>query len=317
MWATTLANSRPTQIAMSKKHQMSSHYFSYCLKWFFFLALPLIGACSWAGQVAKDSAESATSYYGSESFTLIATTPANFGFTSKAQYAPRAGQDCKTYVPGLGGEVTRHQQKTDRIDVKNIEQTERFDIPMEYRIAGCVMDLTRVDTRIDGSYGPTSLDIGGDGGGISISNSTEEAAPKATDSDEIKFRGICSWMFQLSVARIQKDGISKILSCTATDKHWSVNEDRYSRGKPGGTLSRDSLPGKVVHFEVRFSPEETPASDGKWQKFPNGWKPCLGKGINDVYGFCRGNTKDFRPFKMNGRECTVYPNCTEQGAFNE
>ncbi|MCL5228540.1 hypothetical protein [Pseudomonas nunensis] len=290
---------------------MSSPNFSNCLKSAFFLAFPLMGACSWAGQVAKDSAESATSYYGSESFTLVATTPANFGFTSKAQYAPRAGQDCKAYVSGLGGSVTRHQQKSDRIEVKNIEQTARFNIPTEYHIAGCVMDLTRVDTSVDGSYGPTPLDIGGDGGGISISNSTAMPASKSINSGEIKFRGICSWMFQLSVARIQKDGISKILSCTATDENWNVNEDRNSRGKPGGSLSRDSLAGKEVHLELRFSPEETPASDGKWQKFPNGWKPCLGKGINDIYGFCRGNTKDFRPFKMNGRECTIYPGCTE------
>lgn len=290
---------------------MSSPLVSHLIKSVFFLALPLMGACSWAGQLTKDSAEAATSYYSADSFTLVATTPANFAFTSKAQYAPRKGQGCDVYVSALGGSVTRHQQKSDKIEVKNIEQTARFNIPLAYHIAGCVMELTRVDTSIDGSYGPTSLDIGGDGGGISIKSADGGAAPKINDPDDIKFRGVCNWMFQLSVARIKKDGISKILSCNAADEEWSVPADPYGRGKPGGTLNRSTLSGKTVHFEVRFSPEETPASDGKWQKFAKGWKPCLGKGVNDIYGFCRGNTKDFRTFKMNGRECTIYPGCTD------
>jgi hypothetical protein len=289
---------------------MSSNFFSGSVKSVFFLALPLMGACSWAGQMARDGAEEATSNYGSESFTLVATIPANFGFISKAQYAPRAGQNCKTYSPGLGGEVTRHQQKTDRIDVKNIEQTERFEIPLEYHIAGCVMDLVRVDTNINGQYGISSLDIGGDGGGFSIKNLPDGNPSNTSDSSEVNFHGVCNWLFQLSVARIKKDGISKILSCSAADEQWNVSEDRFSKSKPGGALNRNVLPGKIIHLVMRYSPEEKPAFEEKWQKFPNGWKPCLGKGINDTYGFCRGNTKDFRTFTMDGRECTIYPGCT-------
>lgn len=171
------------------------------------------------------------------------------------------------------------------------------------------MDLMRVNTELEGRYGPSSLDIGGDGGGISIRNIDDQRRPEPTE--EPRFRGICTWMFQLSVARIQKDGISKILSCDAVDERWNVSEDRYERGKPGGALNRSDLAGKVVHLELRQSPDETPASDAKWQKFPNGWKPCLGKGIEDPYGFCRGNTKDFRTFRMNGRTCTIYPGCTD------
>ena len=133
---------------------MNNNFFSGNAKSVFFLALPLMGACSWAGQMAKDRVEGVASYYGSEHFTLVASVPPNFGFTSKAQYSPRAGQSCHVHVSALGGEVMRHQQKTDDIDAKTIEQTARFDIPLEYHIAGCVMDLTRVDTNIERSVRP-------------------------------------------------------------------------------------------------------------------------------------------------------------------
>lgn len=286
---------------------MSSNFFSGSAKSVFFLVLPLMGACSWAGPMAKDSAEAATSYYGSESFTLVATTPANFGFTSKAQYAPRAGQDCKTYVPGLGGEVTRHQQKTDRIDVKNIEQTERFDIPLEYHIAGCVMDLMRVDTSINGRYGTSSLDIGGDGGGISIREFVPSDVSRNALTRDTEFRGLCTWMFQLSVARIQKDGISKILSCSAANNDWTVPADYFSRNKPGGSVQKSTLKDNEVKVTFRISDEEEPSKDNRWIKTPNGWKPCQG---TDNSKRCQ-TPPTFKTFKMNGRECTVYPSCTE------
>lgn len=289
---------------------MCNIYFSRSIRSVFFLALPLIGACSWAGQMAKDSAEGAVSYYGSDHFTLVATVPENFGFTSKAQYSPRADKNCNVYVSALGGEVIRHQQKTDEVDAKPLEQTARFDIPLEFHIAGCAMDLMRVETEIEGRYGPSSLDIGGDVGGMSIRNFDEKNGPKASESGEVEFRGICTWLFQLSVARIKKDGISKILSCNAADEQWKLPADRFERSKPGGVLNRSDLSGKVVRLKLRQSRDEEPAYDDKWQKFPNGWKPCLGKGVDDPYGFCRGNTKDFRTFKMNGRECTIYPGCT-------
>ncbi|MBU6960289.1 hypothetical protein KRR23_21395 [Pseudomonas sp. CVAP len=289
---------------------MSSIFLLRCIGSVFFLALPLVGACSMAGQVAKDAVEDATSHYGGEHFTLIATTPANFEFTSKAQYAPRSGQDCKTHITALGGEIIRHKQKTEHITAKDTIQTASFEIPLEYHIAGCAMDLTRIDTSIDGRYGPTSLDIGGDGGGITIRDIAERDIKKETESSEANFRGVCSWMFQLSVARIKKNGISKILSCSAADDQWRVPEDRFSKKKPGGAINRSDLPGKVVRLEMRYSADEKPAFDNKWQRFPNGWKPCLGKGVDDPYGFCRGNTTNFRTFKMNGRECTIYPGCT-------
>lgn len=281
--------------------------FSSSIKSLLLLTLLSIGACTSAGQIAESSVEGLTSHYGADSFTLIATSPANFGLTSKSQYSPKSSQDCKTYSVGLGGEVTRQHQKTDKIEIKDIEQTARFNVPLSYHIAGCTMELTRVDIAIDGRYGTSSLDIGGDTGGISVigTTSTEDLAPPSTENTE--FRSLCTWMFQLSVARIEKDGISKILSCNAANRDWNVPSDYIERSKPGGTIQRSSLNGKIVKFTFRLSKNEEPSMNNRWIKTTEGWKPCQGSATSNR---CQ-TPPAFKKFKMNGRECTVYPACTE------
>ncbi|MFH0020375.1 hypothetical protein ACFZAC_02060 [Pseudomonas fluorescens] len=271
------------------------------------LALPLFGACTSAGQIAQSSIEDITSHYGSDSFTLVATAPANFGLTAKSQYSPLAGQDCKAYSAGLGGEVTRRHQKTDQIEVKDIEQTARFDIPLSYRIAGCKMELTRVDMAIDGRYGTSSLDIGGDFGGITIKGNTTTVESSSLANDNSEFRGICTWMFQLSVERIEKDGISKILSCSAANSEWNVPSDYFERNKPGGTVQRSSIKNKEIKFTFRLAKDEEPSMDNRWIKTTEGWKPCQETATSE-----RCQTPPvFKKFKINGRDCTVYPSCTE------
>lgn len=286
---------------------MQGQLLTKTLKSTLYLALPLIGACSWAAQMAKDSAEGTASFYGSGHFTLVATVPANFGFTSKAQYSPRADQNCNVYVSALGGEVTRHQQKTDKINEKQTQQTVRFDIPLEFHIYGCAMDLTRVETDIEGRYGPAPLDIGGDGGGITIRDTVPANSPVLTPMDDPEFRGVCTWMFQLSAARIQKNGISKVLSCSAADSKWNVPADYLTRSKPGGAISRSELKGKEIKLTLRVADNEEPSMDNRWIKTPKGWKPCQG---NEKSNRCQ-TPPTFKTFKMNGRECTVYPACTE------
>jgi hypothetical protein len=263
------------------------------------LALSLIGGCN--------NPNGATAYYGAESFTLIAITPANFGLTSKSQYSPQAGQDCRTYSAGLGGYVTRQHQKTDEIDVKNVEQTAWFDIPLSYRISGCKMELTRVDVAIDGRYGTSSLDIGGDVGRISVAGDSSHVNSAQPWSGNPEFRGLCTWLFQLSVARIEKDGISKILSCSAANTDWIVPSDYFERSKPGGAIQRSSLNGKNVKFTFRLSKDEEPSMLNRWIKTTGGWRPCQGSTSSNR---CQ-TPPTFRTFKMNDRECVVYPNCTE------
>ena len=49
-----------------------------------------------------------------------------------------------------------------------------------------------------------------------------------------------------------------------------------------------------------------------WVKVPNGWKRCMGENFEDQDAYCFGNYKDFSGFQMpDGRQCTIYPDCTE------
>ncbi|MFJ2362406.1 hypothetical protein ACIPIN_01585 [Pseudomonas sp. NPDC087697] len=271
-----------------------------------------LGGCSWVGQMAQDSVEGATSYYSSDHFTLVVTVPANFGFTSKAQYSPKERQDCTVYSPGLGGSVTRQQQKSDKTVAKSTEQTLSTEIPLEYHIAGCAMEITRVDYEVDATYGSDAWDHDLDhAGGLAIVETASATTPDGTEQ-----RGLCTWLFQISTAKAKKGEIEKILSCSAADIAWNVPEDRFKKRKPGGVAVRSELTNKTVSVTFRQSAKEKPSYQGYWFKAPDGWKPCTGRWGTEREELCTTPPK-FRTFKMGVHECTVYPNCTEQGALND
>lgn len=277
------------------------------VKTLFFLTLPMTGACTWAGQTTKEAVLNAASHYGPDHFKLSAVIPANLEFTSKAHYSPSPGESCKFYSSGLGGTVTRQQQKTDHAPAKTTEQTISFDIPLIFYISDCTMKLTKVDTFISGSYGPTPMDVGEDSGGISIRDSSTSQEHDSVLSKDLVFRGLCTWKFQLSRARIEQDGISKILSCAAADATFGTSNDIYSERKPGGLVQRNELAGKEIVMRYKLAREEQPGSKETWGKVDAGWKPCI---ETDKTIRCQ-TPPVFKTFKMNGRECTVYPGCTE------
>ena len=286
---------------------MSSNYFSYSTRTAFFLVLPLMGACSWAGQMAKDSVEGAASYYGGEHFTLVATVPAKFGFTSKAQYSPKAGESCQRYSPGLGGLVTREQQRSNTTEAKDIQQTVSTNIPLEFHIADCSMELTRVDYEVNGTYGTDAWDHGLDTAGGLLVRAKPAQAAKDLSSKVIEQRGLCAWLFQISTAKAKKDGIEKILSCNAADNNWNIPDDYFERKKPGGVVYRDSLDQKTVKIQFQLSEIEEPSTDNRWIKTASGWKPCQGTAKSERCA----TPPIFRTFKMNGHDCSVYPTCSE------
>jgi hypothetical protein len=115
-----------------------------------------------------------------------------------------------------------------------------------------------------------------------------EGAPAFGVDGVLAKTAVCSWWFQESKLYLE---ISKLLNC---------------RGA-GAYLVRDELPGRKVMLSFMVNAEEEPSQDDTWVKFPTGWKPCLPK---PGWPNCQ-RPPVFKTFKMNGRECTVYPNCTE------
>jgi hypothetical protein len=157
---------------------------------------------------------------------------------------------------------------------------------------------------LEGQWGPRELDIGADFASLSFRDELPVGLPAFPVSGTQAFQGQCQWLFRtMGPYRY----IVKILQCRAAD----AQGNRLKR-MAGGVLQRDQLPGKTVRMVFRMAAEERPYMRDNWIRFPQGWKRCMGESLEDQDAFCRGNTTDFKPFKMpDGRDCTVYPNCTE------
>ena len=97
--------------------------------------------------------------------------------------------------------------------------------------------------------------------------------------------------------------IVKIPKCRALN----ANGDMEKR-MIGGRLQRDQLADSTVKLVLSVAKEEEPYFGRSWLKVPEGWKLCI-KTKETIR--CQ-SPPTFTDFKMpDGRDCTVYPNCTE------
>ncbi|MGF6400861.1 hypothetical protein ABH905_004527 [Pseudomonas frederiksbergensis] len=233
-----------------------------------------------------------------DSFTLLTELPPEFRLRGEASYVPRTGETC-TVPPREGRNYPG--LKFFEQELNKDAQTANFEIPLTSKTGDCPLVLDSFSFEVQGKYGAKRLDIGRDYAGLSfqdgIANSQSLTSP-------IVFQNQCQWLFR-TIGK--KNYITKILKCkTATDESQTISP------VVGGSLQRDQLAGKTVKVVFSLMKEERPYMGDTWIKFPEGWKRCMGESIEDPYAFCRGNTTNFKPFKMpDGRDCTVYPNCTE------
>ena len=226
-----------------------------------------------------------------EHFTFQAEMPENFTISPVAYYASNSGDSCSS---------KNRIQSGQSIETRPVE----FKLPLTDTTKGCSMVLTNVVLHIEGQWGKRELDMSLQRAGLSIRDEPTENLRPFPTSGPLVFQGQCQWFFRTVGS---KRFIRKILQCRALDTNGVVQ-----KSLAGGALLRDQLAGKTVKLVLSEVKEELPAVGDNWIKFPTGWKRCLGKGLDDLYGFCHGNTTDFKPFKMpDGRDCTVYPNCAE------
>lgn len=214
------------------------------------------------------------------SFTLKGELPANFSLKAQAHY-----DVVNSCVNG------RSKAKSFTTEFQSTPQQYNFDIPVSYRDGLCEMQLARVGLFINGRYGEKDWQQTYDNGELRLVDALPEGAPDFQADGNLIKQSECTWWFQLSKARAHRDEISKLLNCKGA----------------GAYLVGDTLLGKTVQLDFRVNPEEEPSHDDTWLKFPEGWKPCLPK---PGWPNCQ-KPPVFKTFKMNGRECTVYPNCTE------
>lgn len=252
------------------------------------------GRLLWLFAAVGAMAASGCSVRSADSFTLVTELPPGFSIKGEASYVPRTGEVC-TVAPRKGRNYPG--LKFFEQELSNDAQTARFEVPLTSKEGGCPLVLRSFGYEIDGKYGAARLNVGRDYTGIFFEDGGNNTPPTTLPKSLHKE---CQWLFRTAGP---KNYISKILSCKAIADP-TVPE----------SLKRDQLSGKTLTVMFSLAQEELPYMGDTWIKFPEGWKRCLGKSIEDPYGFCSGNSTDFKPFKMpDGRDCTVYPNCTEQG----
>jgi hypothetical protein len=230
-------------------------------------------------------------------FTFTADLPPDFAYQAVAVYVPAKGQTCT--VPG-----GRNTEVGYNLEWRKSYQP-NSEIALNRTVSGCPLVIYRIKLEINSAYGKDWSDISGDSAGIAIRDELEpQYKGTFSEADESVFYGQCQWLFRTSgKPRI----LRKILDCKKTNP-----QGELGRGRPFAAYTFDQLPGKTVRMKIKLAPEEEPYFTGKWVKFKNGYKRCMGKSFEDQHAFCYGNLKDFSTFQMpDGQKCTIYPGCTE------
>lgn len=233
----------------------------------------------------------------SNTFTFTADLPPGFAYVATVTYVPVWGQSCNLGKrDNLKPQFNREWQTEYKPDAQiEIHRTRK----------GCELMLNSIELEINAAYGKDIGDSGGDSGYIAFSESLD-AHDKGTfnAAGESQFSGQCQWFFRTSGGLRR---IVKILYCKSIDVQGNV-----TKGRPFAAYTLDQLPGKTVKLKIKLADEEEPYMGDTWVKVPGGWKRCMGDNFEDQDAFCFGNHTDFSTFKMpDGRNCTIYPGCTE------
>jgi hypothetical protein len=233
-----------------------------------------------------------------DSFTLVTELPPGFKFKGEASYIPRTGESCT--IPARDGR-NYPGKKFFKQELSNEAQKAQFEIPLTSNEGGCPLVLDNFGYQVDAKYGAARLDLGRAFTGVSFRDGSIEAP---IPPPILVLQKQCEWLFRTAGPDRY---IEKILKCKSV-----AAPDQADSSGSKGPMRRAEFAGKAIKVVFNISSVERPAVGDNWVQFPNGWKRCMGDSLEDPYAFCRGNTTGFKPFKMpDGRDCTIYPNCTE------
>lgn len=236
-----------------------------------------------------------------ESFTFQADLPENFEIDGTAYYKPAPGEECDFSSDKERYDAGRTFFRP--IQPKAAHRVE-FKVPLTARAHGCSLVLRSLDLGFEGQWGPQDSDTGMQYGGLSIRDEPSEYTRPFPDSGTLTLQGQCQWLFRTYGAYRY---IVKIPKCRALDTNGTVKKSLI-----GGAVPRVRLAGKTVRLELTIAAKEKPYYRDFWIETPNGWKPCTGLWGTDNEELCVKPYKFLESFKLlDGRVCTVYPNCTE------
>ena len=230
-----------------------------------------------------------------KTFTFQADVPENFTVTGTGNYIPAPGETCT----GRSGKPFRVGRLHFKPEQPNTAHQVEFKVPLTDNEHGCSSVLHSLKLTIEGRWGPGREHTSQESANFSISNETSQQA-----STPQVFSGQCQWLFRtMGPYRY----IVKIPMCRALNKNGDMEKRMI-----GGRLHRDLLANSTVRLVLSVAKEEEPYFNRYWIRTAAGWKPCKGNWGRDIEELCV-SPPQFKNFKMpDGRDCTVYPNCTEQ-----
>jgi hypothetical protein len=230
-------------------------------------------------------------------FKLVGELPPDFGYEAVALYEPEPGTKCEVTdwrrtMPSFNRNWPKEYSPTSNIEIRKM-------------IKGCRMIVRHIKIKIMATYGNAFHQRSEDRANIGVYTELDEKYRRVMNAEDgDTFYGECQWRFRTMGP---DRNLRKLLNCKKDNERGELVV-----GSPFGAYLVDQLPGKTIRMNIRLSENERPSGGDTWVEFPTGWKRCLGKGVDDMYGFCRGNTTDFIDFKMpDGRICSIYPNCGE------
>ena len=235
-----------------------------------------------------------------KTFTVRAEVPENFTVTGTADYVPGPGESCT----GRSGKPFRIGRLHFKPEQPNTAHQVEFKVPLTDTEHGCPTVLQELTMNIEGQWGKRERDMSLASAGFSISQEPSALSPATSTPQAQVFNGQCQWLFRTVGS---KRVIRKILQCRAVGANGEMEKRMI-----GGRLHRDQLADSTVKLVLSVAKEEEPYFNRYWIKTTSGWKPCKGNWGRDIEELCV-SPPQFKNFKMpDGRDCTVYPNCTEQ-----
>ncbi|WP_241485579.1 hypothetical protein [Pseudomonas lundensis] len=234
-----------------------------------------------------------------KTFTVRAEVPENFTVTGTADYVPGPGESCT----GRSGKPFRIGRLHFKPEQPNTAHQVEFKVPLTDTEHGCPTVLQELTMNIEGQWGKRERDMSLASAGFSISQEPSALSPATSTPQAQVFNGQCQWLFRTVGS---KRVIRKILQCRAVGANGEMEKRMI-----GGRLHRDQLADSTVKLVLSVAKEEEPYFNRYWIKTAAGWKPCKGNWGRDIEELCV-TPPQFKKFKMpDGRDCSVYPNCTE------
>lgn len=241
-----------------------------------------------------------------QTFTLSGEVPAYFSLDIISYYQADRKDECLRYSNKAGKRMSYFTGMKQSVAMSDKGHYE-VKVPTSYYEAGCHLPIQSVKIvayeHYDTDLKQTTMEQWA--ASLSFVNSAQLAdeAPHFEPNKPMVYNSRCSNMLRIMGGEL----LVKILGCYNVDKNWQWIKDNKTP-KVYNVLRRNELASQSITINLRHNPyDDVPYFDNSWLKTKYGLKPCI---ETEQTRRCQ-KPPTFANFKMNGKTCTIYPQCTE------